>query len=88
MLLYVWGIVYWSFLTDATRSELEAFFEETFLMKNFSHPNVVGLLGVCLDSEDGVPYIIMPFMSNGNIKEFLKQNRIHATDISTMPKVN
>ena len=57
-------------------------------MKNFSHPNIVGLLGVCLDSEDGLPYIIMPFMPNGSLKEFLKRNRIHATDVSTMPKVN
>ena len=75
-------------LTDATQSELEAFFEEIFVMKNFSHPNIVGLLGVCLDSEDGFPYIVMPFMSNGNLKEFLKRNRTHLTDISTMPRVS
>ena len=73
---------------DATKRELEAFFEETFLMKNFCNPNIVGLLGVCLDSEDGFPYIIMSFMSNGNLKEFLKQNRFHLTDISTMPRVS
>ena len=29
-------------LTDVTQSELEAFFEEIFVMKNFSHPNIVG----------------------------------------------
>ena len=76
-----------SCIADCTNREGKAFLEETFMMKNFSHPFVVGLLGVCFDSEDGFPYIIMPFMCNGNLRDFLKQKRIRVADISTAPSV-
>ena len=36
-------------------------------MLNFKHPNVMSLIGVCLDGE--MPLIIMPFMSNGSVLE-------------------
>ena len=43
-------------------------------MKEFDHPNVLRLLGVCLDGGPA-PYIIMPFMSNGSLLSYLKQER-------------
>ena len=42
-------------------------------MLNFKHPNVMPLIGVCLDGE--MPLIIMPFMSNGSVLEFVKSRR-------------
>ena len=56
-------------------------------MKDFDHPNVMKLIGVCLDSSDGFPYIILEYMENGSIKDFLKCNRVHENDIETIPKV-
>ena len=43
-------------------------------MLEFDHPNVLKLLGVCLDGGPA-PYIIMPFMTNGSLLGHLKENR-------------
>lgn len=43
-------------------------------MIHFDHPNVIKLRGVCLDGGPA-PYIIMPFMPNGSLLSFLKENR-------------
>ena len=42
-------------------------------MLSFEHPNVMSLIGVCLDGE--MPLLIMPFMSNGSVLEFVKSHR-------------
>ena len=56
-------------------------------MKQFDHPNIVGLLGVCFDTPDGYPYLILPFMVNGNIRDYLKDKRVHPTNITVLPNV-
>ena len=43
-------------------------------MKEFNHPNILELRGVCLDGGPA-PYIIMPFMTNGSLLSHLKDNR-------------
>ena len=43
-------------------------------MKQFQHPNVMGLVGVCLDAGPA-PYIVLPFMANGNLLSYLKHRR-------------
>ena len=43
-------------------------------MYTLDHPNVLTLSGVCLDGGTA-PYIIMPFMANGNLLAYLKTNR-------------
>ncbi len=43
-------------------------------MKEFDHPNILPLRGVCLDGGPA-PYIIMPFMTNGSLLSYLKENR-------------
>ena len=42
-------------------------------MLSFEHPNVMSLIGVCLDGE--MPLLIMPFMSNGSVLEYVKRNK-------------
>lgn len=45
-------------------------------MFRLDHPNVLPLLGVCVDPDDDNLFkIILPFMANGDLKSFLKQNR-------------
>ena len=43
-------------------------------MYKFDHPNVLSLIGVCLDGGTA-PYIIVPFMANGSLLAHLKSNR-------------
>ena len=43
-------------------------------MCEFDHPNILKLSGVCLDGGPA-PYIIMPFMANGSLLGFLKEER-------------
>ena len=56
-------------------------------MKDFHHPNVLGLLGVVFDTPDGVPCLVLPFMENGNLKDYLKSCRVEASDFDTLPQV-
>ena len=64
-------------------SDLKMLAKEVSTMLSFDHANVMSLIGVCLDGE--MPLIIMPFMSNGSVLDFVRHNRdefmltIHAT---------
>ena len=71
----------------SSKQELRSLLNESLLMKRFDHPNIVGLLGVCFDTPDGYPYLILPFMANGNIRDYLKNKRVHPTDITALPDV-
>ena len=42
-------------------------------MLSFDHPNVMSLIGVCIDRE--MPLVIMPFMSKGNVLNYIRQNK-------------
>ncbi len=68
-------------------NEVEEFLDESLLMMEFSHSNILGLTGVCFDTPDGVPYIILPFMDNGSLKDFLKKKRTHVTNVDILPEV-
>ena len=41
-------------------------------MKDFNHPHIMSLIGVCLDAEVGV---VMPYMANGSVLSYLKRER-------------
>ena len=49
-------------------------------MKSFDHPNVLGLIGVCLELEPA-PYIVTKYMTNGSLFNFLKKERHKLTII-------
>ena len=42
-------------------------------MLSFEHKNIMTLIGVCIDGE--MLLLIMPFMSNGSVLEFLKHHK-------------
>ena len=44
-------------------------------MKEFDHPNVLNVLGVGFDGDNGLPFIVLPFMVNGDLKTYLKSKR-------------
>ena len=61
---------------------------ESAVMKTFRHPNVLPLLGVCIDYDDeDVLKIVIPFMVNGDLRNFLKNNRVATNNIREYPKV-
>lgn len=43
-------------------------------MEDLRHPNIMSLIGVHLDMRTGLS-IVMPFMANGNLLEYLKRER-------------
>ena len=55
-------------------SEVNKIMEESVKMKHFNHPNVMNLIGVCIDAGPA-PYIIMPFMANGSLLLYLRKER-------------
>ena len=48
--------------------------QECSRMSAFDHPNVLTIIGVCLDGGPA-PYLIMPFMFNGSLLSYLKKER-------------
>nr|XP_058901300.1 tyrosine-protein kinase receptor UFO isoform X2 [Kogia breviceps] len=63
-----------------TRSELEDFLSEAVCMKEFDHPNVMKLIGVCFQGSEREgfpePVVILPFMKHGDLHSFLLYSRL------------
>jgi len=59
---------------DATKKEIEDILSETLKMDLLSHPNVMNLIGVSI-SNTLSPILIMPFMENGSLLNYLKKER-------------
>lgn len=70
-----------------SKEELKEFFTESLIMKDFDHPHILGLTGVCFDTPDGYPFLVSPFMVNGSLKSYLKKSRVHISNVDTYPKV-
>lgn len=71
----------------STKDELKSFLRESALMKHFDHPNVLGLIGICLNTPDRVPYIVLQYMANGDLRTFLKNKRAGRTSVNQLPQV-
>ena len=58
-------------------------------MKEFCHQNVMNLLGVCLDAGP-TPYIVLPFMENGDLLSYIKKHResLLVTECDDIDKVH
>ena len=53
---------------------VDNFVEECVKLSKLKHPNIMEIVGVCLDG-GAVPFLVMPFMSNGNLLKYLKNNK-------------
>ena len=69
--------------------EIEDFIAESAIMLDFNHPNILQLVGVCFDTGDKLPLIVVPFMANGDLRSFLKSKRSKSSSTSdeAMPEV-
>ncbi|XP_061766470.1 tyrosine-protein kinase Mer isoform X1 [Nerophis ophidion] len=66
-------------LDSFSQREIEEFLNEAACMKDFHHPNVIRLLGVCLELGSGhfpKPMVILPFMKYGDLHTFLLRSRL------------
>uniref|UniRef100_A0A6Q2ZIU9 receptor protein-tyrosine kinase n=1 Tax=Esox lucius TaxID=8010 RepID=A0A6Q2ZIU9_ESOLU len=66
-------------LDNFSQREIEEFLNEAACMKDFDHPNVIRLLGVCLEVGSGhfpKPMVILPFMRYGDLHSFLLRSRL------------
>ena len=61
------------FLALPSVTDKERLLKEVSIMLSFSHPNIMSLIGLCFDGD--IPLLIMPFMTNGTVLEYVKQNR-------------
>ena len=59
-------------------TEPNSLMEESLKMAKFNHPNVMRLIGVCIDKGPS-PYIVMPYMSYGSLLSYLKKQRAELT---------
>uniref|UniRef100_A0A4W5KM87 receptor protein-tyrosine kinase n=1 Tax=Hucho hucho TaxID=62062 RepID=A0A4W5KM87_9TELE len=66
-------------LDNFSQREIEEFLNEAACMKDFDHPNVIRLLGVCLEAGSchfPKPMVILPFMRYGDLHSFLLRSRL------------
>ncbi|KAM5253547.1 tyrosine-protein kinase Mer [Hipposideros larvatus] len=66
-------------LDSFSQREIEEFLSEAACMKDFSHPNVIRLLGVCIEmGSQGLPkpMVILPFMKYGDLHTYLLYSRL------------
>ena len=55
-------------------STSEELVRECIKMKDLNHPNILRLIGICVDGGPA-PFIITPFMENGSLLSYLRRNR-------------
>ena len=59
-------------------NDITELLDESLKMKLFSHPNILNLIGVCVDAGPA-PYVIMPYMANGSLLHYLRKERPQLT---------
>jgi proto-oncogene tyrosine-protein kinase Met len=53
---------------------MQSFLQEALIMKDFHHPNVLTLIGVCLNL-DAMPLVVLPFMQHGDLLTYIRDEK-------------
>ena len=77
-----------SYYTDVTMVKAKEFLQECITAKQFSHPNVLGLIGVSVITEEAIPLMVLPYMHNGDIRSFVKSKRGDTIELTEFPEVH
>jgi hypothetical protein len=62
-------------LSHEKMKDINKFMEEVHLMKKFTHPHIVSLLGYCPAESDGAPMMVLELMKYGDLQSFLQSNK-------------
>lgn len=65
-------------LSKSRMKDIDKFMQEVNIMKKFTNPNIICLLGVCPAAEDAAPMMILELMPYGDLQSFLEANRPEA----------
>lgn len=65
---------------NASSEEKRDFLQEAKLLANFDHPNIVHLIGICLDR--GSTFIIMELMLGGDLIRYMQENKPRADHLN------
>ena len=71
----VFSLLYSAVAGFSDSSCLKDLVDEILNMKDFSHVNILMLMGVAFDSNK-TPCLVMPFMSNGSLCEYLRMEDV------------
>lgn len=58
--------------------DVESFLQEGLIMKDFKHHHVLTLIGVSFE-EDGSPIVVLPFMENGDLLSYIRDEKNNPT---------
>lgn len=56
--------------TNGTKN-LQSFLKEAIAVKDFNHPHILSILGICLMPADN-PMVVMPFVQKGDLRTYVK----------------
>ncbi|CAH1783578.1 unnamed protein product [Owenia fusiformis] len=59
---------------NITDEALRTFLKEALIMKDFNHPHVLTLLGLCLNPGE-MPLVVLPFMSHGDVLSYIRDEK-------------
>ncbi|XP_077993212.1 hepatocyte growth factor receptor-like [Glandiceps talaboti] len=68
---YIQDVAVKTLKDNSELEDIRRFLSEGLLMKDFSHNNVLSLIGVCIKN-NGYPMIVLPYMEKGDLKTFLE----------------
>ena len=74
----MFNIIHIIYPVMSSMRDITELLDESLKMKSFSHPNVLNLIGVCVDAGPA-PYVVMPYMANGSLLHYLRKERPHLT---------
>ena len=72
---------------DVSSTNAKQFIKECIITSQFDHPNVLSLIGVCVNVEDGIIHMVMPFMHHGDIRTYLRAKRGSIIEFDDFPEV-
>ena len=61
---------------------VELFLREAVIMKDFNHRNVLRLIGVTFEP-DGSPMVVLPYMANADLRQYIMNPSLVSTADST-----